>query len=47
MLLAIEKSIRDGICHAIHWYAKANNRYMKNFDKNKGSSYHHILIIGM
>ena len=23
-----------GICHAIHKYVKANNKYMKNHDKN-------------
>ena len=26
MLLMIEKIIRGGICHAIHRYAKANNK---------------------
>ena len=43
----IENGIRGGICHAIHIYtyiyiythAKANNNYMKNYDKNKESSY--------
>ena len=39
MLLMVEKGIRGGICHAIHRYAKANNKYMKNYDKNKESSY--------
>ena len=39
MLLIVEKGIRDGICRAIHRYAKANNKYMKNYDKNKESSY--------
>ena len=39
MLLMIEKRIRGGVCHAIHGYAKANNEYMKNYDKNKESSY--------
>ena len=39
MLLMVEKSIRGGICHAIHRYAKANNKYMKNYDKDIISSY--------
>ena len=39
MLLMVEKGIRGGIYHAIHRYAKANNKYMKNYDKNKESSY--------
>ena len=34
----VEKEIRGGICVAIHRYAKANNKYMKNYDKNKESS---------
>ena len=29
MLLMVEKGIRGGICHAIHRYAKANNKYIK------------------
>ena len=39
MLLMVEKGIQGGICHAIHRYAKANNKYMKNYDKNIESSY--------
>ena len=35
----IEEGIRGGICHAVHRYAKANNEYMKNYDKSKESSY--------
>ena len=39
MLLMVEKRISSGICHAIHRYAKANNKYMKNYDKDMESSY--------
>ena len=39
MLLMIEDGIRGGICHAIQRYAKANNKYMMDYDKNKKSSY--------
>ena len=35
----IEEGIRGGICHAVHQYARANNKYMKNYDENKESSY--------
>ena len=28
MLLMVEKGIRVGICHAVHQFAKANNKYM-------------------
>ena len=39
MLLMVEEGIRGGICQSIHRYAKANNKYMKSYDKNKESSY--------
>ena len=39
MLLMVEEGIRGGICHSIHRHAKANNKYMKNYDENKESSY--------
>ena len=39
MLLMVEKGTRGGICQAIHRYAKANNKYMKNYDKDKEISY--------
>ena len=39
MLMMVEKGIRGGICHAIHRYAKANNKYTKNYNKNIASSY--------
>ena len=38
MLLMIQKGIRGRICQAIHRYAKANNKYIKDYDKNKESS---------
>ena len=39
MLLMVEKSVKGGICHTIHRYAKANKKYMKDYDKNEKSSY--------
>ena len=39
MLLMVEEGIRGGICHAIHRYAKANNKYMNNYNKNEESLY--------
>ena len=37
MLLMIEKEISGGICQATHRQAKANNKYLKNYDKNNKS----------
>ena len=31
----VQKSIRGGICHTIHRYAKANKKFMENDDKSK------------
>ena len=39
MLLMVEKGTRVRICQAIHTYAKANNKYMKNYDKTTTLSY--------
>ena len=39
ILLIVGKDIRGGICHAIYRYAKANNKYMKDYGKNEGLSY--------
>ena len=38
MLLMVEEG-RGGICHSIHRYSKANNKYMKDYNKNIESSY--------
>ena len=37
MILMKEKGVRGPICHATHQYVKANNKYMKYYEKN-----HHI-----
>ena len=39
MLLMVEKGIKRGMCHSIYRNAKANNKYMKGYDKNKELSY--------
>ena len=39
MLLMIEKGIRGGIYHSIYRYAKANNKYTKEYGENKDPSY--------
>ena len=39
MILMTEKGIRGGICQATYRCAKANNKYIKNYDKNIESSY--------
>ena len=38
MLLLFEKSIRGGMCNVVQRYAKANNKYMKNYDNTKDSN---------
>ena len=39
MLIMFEEGTRGGMCQATYRYAKANNKYMKNYDKNKESSF--------
>ena len=39
MLLILEKCIRGEIYHSIYRYAKANNKYIEDYDENKESSY--------
>ena len=45
MLLMVEKGIRGGMCNSIRRYAKANNKYMKSYDKNKESK--HLILNGL
>ena len=39
MFLMYKQGIRGGICNIAHSYAEANNKYMKNYNKNKESSF--------
>ena len=39
MLLMVKKRIRGGLCHRIYQYAKANNKYMKHYDKKRTLMY--------
>ena len=39
MLLMAEEGIRGGMCHSIYQNAKAKNKYIKDYDRNKKSSY--------
>ena len=39
MFLTYEKGTRGGMCQVTCKYAEANNKYMKNYDKNKESSF--------
>ena len=39
MLLMVEEGIKGGICHSIHRYAKANNKYMRSYNNNENSPY--------
>ena len=39
MLLMIEKGIRGGMCHAIYRYAEANNKFMKDYNKDEEESF--------
>ena len=39
MLIMFEEGIRGGMCQATYRYAKANNKYMNNYNENKELSY--------
>ena len=39
MLSMTENGFTGGVCNAIHHYAKANNKYMRDYDKDKEPTY--------
>ena len=39
MLLMVEKGIKEGICHAMYRYVKADNNYMKDYNKDEEESF--------
>ena len=39
MLMMVEKGVRGGFCQTVYRYAKANNKYMNDYDKDIESSY--------
>ena len=39
IILMVEKSLTGVIYYSIYRYGKANDKYIKNYDKNKESSY--------
>ena len=39
MLLMVEKGVRRGICDSFYRCAKADNKYMKDYNRNKESLY--------
>ena len=34
-LVMVEKGIRGAICHVVYRYGKAQNKYMRDYDKSK------------
>ena len=44
MVLLVENCIRGGICQSIYRYTKADNKYMKDYEKIKNR---HMFNIGM
>ena len=38
-LLMVEKSIREGTCHVLHWYVNTNGKYIKDYDGNTETFY--------
>ena len=34
----VGKEITSGLCHSVNRYTKANNKYVKDYDKNEEAS---------
>ena len=47
MLMMVEKGIGGGICQAVYRYAKANNKYMNDFNKDIEPWYLEYLYVCM
>ena len=45
MQMMFEEGTRGGMCQATYRYAKANNKYMRNYDKNKESLFLMTMLI--
>ena len=45
MLLMVEKGIRGRISHATHRGAKANIKYMKNYNKDEKESFYNTMML--
>ena len=39
MYLFTEKELRGGVCYMVKRYAKANNKYIKDYDPKKPSKF--------
>ena len=39
MYQMVEKGLRVGVSYIVNRYSKPNNKYLSDYDKNKGSSY--------
>ena len=39
ILSMVGKGIRGKLFNIIHWYVKSSNKYMRNYDEKKESSY--------
>ena len=45
MLLMVEEGTKGRICHAIIRSAKANNKYMKDYNKDEKESFYNTMML--